>query len=54
VDLVNADTEAGLAEAVRRRVLSTPTAILLDREGEELDRALGSGGIAALGSRLVV
>ncbi|MDR3145587.1 MAG: hypothetical protein LBU21_04860 [Treponema sp.] len=54
VDLVNADTEAGLAEALRRQVLSTPTAILLNREGKELDRALDSGGIAALGTRLVV
>ncbi|MDR2404723.1 MAG: hypothetical protein LBD78_11950 [Spirochaetaceae bacterium] len=54
VDLVNADTEAGLAEALHRQVLSTPTAILLNGEGEELDRALDSGGITALGARLVV
>ncbi|MDR1948334.1 MAG: hypothetical protein LBQ38_02990 [Spirochaetaceae bacterium] len=54
VDLVNADTEDGLAEAARRQVLSTPTAILLGKDGDELDRALDSGGIAALGARLVV
>ncbi|MDR1099088.1 MAG: hypothetical protein LBL28_01270 [Treponema sp.] len=47
VDLVNTDTEAGLAEAVRRQVLSTPTAILLTREGEELDRALDAAAIAS-------
>jgi ribonucleoside-triphosphate reductase len=47
VDLVNADTEDGLAEAVRRQVFSTPTAILLTREGEELDRALDAAAIAS-------
>jgi ribonucleoside-triphosphate reductase len=39
VDLVNADTPEGIAEAVRRNVLSTPTAILLSPKGEELRRA---------------
>jgi ribonucleoside-triphosphate reductase len=48
VDLVNADTEAGMAEAVRRQVFSTPTAILLTDDGEELGRALDAGGISAL------
>jgi ribonucleoside-triphosphate reductase len=48
VDLVNADTEAGMAEAVRRRVFSTPTAILLTGDGRELGRALDAGGISAL------
>jgi ribonucleoside-triphosphate reductase len=47
VDLVNADTEAGLAEAARRQVFSTPTAILLTREGVELDRALDAAAIAS-------
>lgn len=45
VDLVNADTEAGMAEAVRRRVFSTPTAILLAGDGRELGRALDAGTI---------
>ena len=39
VVLINADTADGMAEAVRRNVLSTPTAILLSPEGEELCRA---------------
>jgi ribonucleoside-triphosphate reductase len=47
VDLVNADTEDGLAEASRRQVFSTPTAILLSREGKELGRALDALTIAA-------
>jgi ribonucleoside-triphosphate reductase len=50
VDTVNADTEEGLAEAGRRNVMSTPTAILLTRDGKELGRALDSGSIAAFGS----
>jgi ribonucleoside-triphosphate reductase len=47
VDLVNADTEDGLAEAARRQVFSTPTAILLSPAGEELDRARDALTIAA-------
>jgi len=39
VELVSADTAEGMAEAVRRNVLSTPTAILVSPEGEELARA---------------
>ena len=39
VVLVNADTPEGMAEAIRRNVLSTPTAILLSPAGEELQRA---------------
>jgi ribonucleoside-triphosphate reductase len=54
VDLVNADTEEGLAEAGRRNVFSTPTAILLGGDGSELDRARDSGSIAAWGKRLAV
>ncbi|MDR0554061.1 MAG: hypothetical protein LBG76_04595 [Treponema sp.] len=50
VDVVNADTEEGLAEAVRRQVFATPTAILLSPEGEELGRALDSRSIAAFGA----
>ncbi|MDR0706454.1 MAG: hypothetical protein LBF60_01075 [Treponema sp.] len=48
VDMVDADTEDGLAEARRRRVFSTPTAILLSKDGKEITRALDSAGIAAL------
>jgi len=39
VELVNADTAEGMAEAVRRNVMSTPTAILISQGGEELARA---------------
>ncbi|MDR0636926.1 MAG: hypothetical protein LBF87_07590 [Treponema sp.] len=49
VDMVNADTEAGLAEAVKRHVLSTPTAILLAKDGRELGRARDNASIAAFG-----
>ena len=48
VDLVDADTDEGLAEAVRRSVMSTPTAILLSRNGEELARARDPDGIGRL------
>jgi hypothetical protein len=47
--MVNADTEAGLAEARRRQVLSTPTAILLAKDGRELGRARDNASIAAFG-----
>ena len=39
MELYNADTDEGMAEAVRRQVLSTPTAILISSSGEELGRA---------------
>jgi ribonucleoside-triphosphate reductase len=39
VELVNADTAEGMAEAVKRNVMSTPTAILISSGGEELARA---------------
>ena len=48
VDLVNADTPEGMAEAVRRNVLSTPTAILLSPAGEELKRAASADTIGRL------
>jgi ribonucleoside-triphosphate reductase len=48
VDFVNADTEDGMAEAVKRQVFSTPTAILLTRDGRELARALDAGSISRL------
>jgi ribonucleoside-triphosphate reductase len=47
VDMVNADTAAGMAEAVRRNVMSTPTAILI-RAGEELKRAKNAETIDSL------
>jgi hypothetical protein len=52
VDLVNTDTADGFAEAARRNVLSTPTAILLAGNGAELGRARDSGDLAAFGKRL--
>ncbi|MDR0497466.1 MAG: hypothetical protein LBH42_07625 [Treponema sp.] len=39
VQLLNADMEEGMAEAMRRNVLTTPTAILLSSGGQELARA---------------
>ncbi|MDR2048850.1 MAG: anaerobic ribonucleoside-triphosphate reductase [Treponema sp.] len=48
VDLVDADTDEGLAEAVRRSVMSTPTAILLSESGKELARARDPDGISRL------
>ena len=48
VDLVSADTADGMAEAVKRNVLSTPTAILLSPEGEELGRARDAETIGRL------
>jgi ribonucleoside-triphosphate reductase len=47
VDLINADTEEGLAEAQRRQVQSTPTAILLAQDGRELRRAWDPPAIAS-------
>jgi ribonucleoside-triphosphate reductase len=52
VALVNADTADGLAEAQRYNVFATPTAILFNGEGREIERARDSQGIAAL-DRLV-
>jgi ribonucleoside-triphosphate reductase len=49
VELVNADTTEGMAEAVRRNVMSTPTAILISPGGEELARA---GNAETIGSLL--
>ena len=48
LDLVNADTADGMAEAVRRNVLSTPMAILLAPGGEELRRAADAETIGRL------
>jgi ribonucleoside-triphosphate reductase len=48
VDLVDADTEEGFAEAVRRQVMSTPTAILISESGKELGRARDPDSISRL------
>jgi ribonucleoside-triphosphate reductase len=54
VDLVNADTETGLAEAAKRNVFSTPTAILLSGNGMELGRAQNPQGIKAFAQAALV
>ena len=48
VTLVNTDSPEGMAEAVRRNVLSTPTAILLSPAGEETARARDAETIGRL------
>ena len=48
VKTVNADTSEGMAEARKRGVLSTPTAILVSSGGEELGRALDAEAIGRL------
>jgi len=48
VNLVNADTSDGMAEARRRNVMSTPTAILVSPGGEELRRARDAETIGRL------
>jgi len=55
VCLVNTDTAEGMTEAIRRDVLSTPTAILLSPAGKELGRAGDAetiGKLAAIGSKV--
>jgi ribonucleoside-triphosphate reductase len=48
VNTIDAASEDGLAEAARRNVMSTPTAILVDEKGAELSRARNSADIASL------
>jgi len=48
VDLVNTDLAEGFAEAVRYNVMSTPTAILVSPEGEELKRVRDAAGISRM------
>jgi ribonucleoside-triphosphate reductase len=48
VNTIDAASEDGLAEAARRNVMSTPTAILIDKKGVELSRARNSADIASL------
>ena len=54
VELVNADTTEGMAEAVRRNVMSTPMAILLSQEGTELARAGNAETISRLLDRIPI
>ena len=46
--LVNTDTEEGMSEAVRRKVVSAPTAILLSPEDRELKRLYNAEDISRL------
>ena len=46
VDFINTDTEEGMAEAEKWRVLATPTAIFLDGNGQERGRAHDAASIA--------
>ena len=48
VKFINADTAEGKAEAVRRKVMSTPTAILLSPDGKEIARAVNEETIGRL------
>jgi ribonucleoside-triphosphate reductase len=48
VDLINADLPEGKAEAVRRKVMSAPTAILLSAAGDELKRTTDAENIERL------
>ncbi|MDR1362999.1 MAG: hypothetical protein LBJ35_02995 [Spirochaetaceae bacterium] len=48
VNTIDTASEDGIAEAARRNVISTPTAILLNEDGKELNRARNSAGIASL------
>ncbi|MDR1147782.1 MAG: hypothetical protein LBK66_04045 [Spirochaetaceae bacterium] len=48
VNTIDAASETGIAEAARRNVRSTPTAILLNEDGTELSRARNSSDIASL------
>ena len=44
--LINTDTSEGMAEAVNRSILSTPTALLISPQGQELSRARDAEGIS--------
>ena len=45
---MNTDTTEGMAEAAARNILSTPTALLLSPQGQEIKRACDAEGISAL------
>ena len=47
VILINTDTSEGMLEAINRNILSTPTALLLSPQGQELKRARDAGEIRA-------
>ncbi len=51
VSLVNADTDEGFAEAAKRQVMSTPTAIFLSKDGSELGRARNAGEIKSFAAK---
>jgi ribonucleoside-triphosphate reductase len=51
VELVSADTDAGFAEAAKRQVMSTPTAIFLSKDGNELGRARSAAEIAGFAAK---
>ena len=48
LELYDADTDEGLAEAVRYQVMSTPTAILISSSGKEIGRAHNAQDITSL------
>ena len=48
IEIVNTDTVEGMAEAVRRKVMSVPTAILLSAEGKEIKRVFNAEEISKL------
>ncbi|MFW6261857.1 MAG: glutaredoxin domain-containing protein, partial [Spirochaetota bacterium] len=48
VELVDVDTEDGMQRAIAEQVLSTPTAIVLDRSGDQVGRAGDVRGLARL------
>ena len=48
-EMVNVDTGDGMAQAVQRQILSTPTVILMDENGDAVAQA---GSVAQLRSIL--
>ena len=54
VKYINADTAEGKAEAIRRKVMSTPMAILLSPDGKELARAGNEETIGRLLDKLPI
>ncbi len=54
VELVNADSDEGFAEAGKRQVMSTPTAVFLSEDGSELCRARNAAEIAGFAAAKAV
>jgi ribonucleoside-triphosphate reductase len=54
VTLMNADTDEGFAEAGKRQVMSTPTAIFLGEDGSEIGRARNAAEIAGFAAAKLV